>query len=392
MMIRRVSALAAPVCLFCLLCLTLACALASPAAAADLPAEKRVIYGFDREFPPFSFETEGQPTGFEVDIAKAVFRDSPYKFILKPLNWDKVQLQLSGGDIHLTSGMAKTKQRLLLYNFSDRPLLPLNVKLFTKSQNRVGNANLLRGKTVSVHKGSYYQRVLEDFGGLNIKLYKTELDALKALYQDEVEAFGGGDKTAYYYINKLKLGGINAVGTPLKVTNVYFAVNRSAPDVLKMVNDGMRRIMESGEYDRIYRRWFVQELTREDVATLRQAATDAAVNAYAPYSNDPVGAAVLTRSGRIYTGANVENMQLGQSASALKVAVYKAVTDGETELRAVLVARPGGLLVPPTADERQTLYEFGRGVLAVLEPEKGDYVIRTISELLPFAEDNRKEE
>lgn len=68
-----------------------------------------MIYGFDREFPPFSFEeAQGIPTGFDVDLLKAVLRDKPVKLIMRPLSWDQVLVELSAGNITVTSGMAKT--------------------------------------------------------------------------------------------------------------------------------------------------------------------------------------------------------------------------------------------------------------------------------------------
>jgi cytidine deaminase len=282
--------------------------------------------------------------------------------------------------------MAKTKQRMLLYDFSARPVLPLNVKLFTKGQHRVGNVTLLRGKTVSVPKGSFYQRVIEDFGGYNVKLYRNELDALKALAADEVEVFCGGDKTAYYYIRKLHMQDISAVGTPIRVTQMFLAVNKDHKDVLDLVNNGLRRIMENGEYDRIYRKWFVQELAPGEREKLIAAARDIRVNAYAPYTRQTDGAAVLTQSGRIYTGVTIENALPNLTTSALKVAAMKAVSDGETELRAAVVVSANGDIVPPSADERQVLFEFGRGVLAVTEPVKGTFVDHMVSDLLPFAQ------
>jgi len=369
----RFCALFCTVWLFCWL-------FAFPLQAAPL----KVIYGFDREFPPFSFEeAQGIPTGFDVDLLKAVLRDKPVKLIMRPLSWDQVLVELSAGNITVTSGMAKTAQRELLYRFTERPTLPARVMLFTKNHNRVGNVRLLRGQTVSVEKGSFQQRVLEGFGGLNVKLFNTKVDALRALYRDEVVAYGGPERTAYYYIEKLKLGGITTVGTPLRVTDVFYAVNREEPELLKLINDGMLEVMRNGEYDRIYRKWFVPELLPEERAELIKQATAAAINAYAPYSRVPVGAAVLTRSGKIFTGCNVENPMLNLTGTALRTATLKAVSEGDIGIRAVVSVGPDGRLLSPSASDRQFLYEFGRGILALIEPEKGVYEERMLSELLP---------
>lgn len=344
----------------------------------------KVVYGFDREYPPFSFEeAKGKPVGFDVDIISAIFREEHVDLIFRPLTWDQVLVELSSGSVHLSSGMVKTEQRKLLYSFSDEPTLPTKIKLFTKPANRVGNITLLRGKRVAVKKGTYQQRELERFGGLNIKPYRSQVDALRALHRDEVEAYGGPVQSAYYYINRFKFGSIAAVGTPLAVEDAYIVANMNKPEVLEMVNRGMQRILANGEYDRIYRKWFVPELVKEEQEQLFSAAKNAAINAYAPYTKNPVGAAVLTRSGRIFTGCNVENAQLSESETAIRTAVLKAVSEGEYEFRAVAAVGPNGRIIAPSAADRQFLFEFGRGILAAVEPEKGRVEMHMMSQLLP---------
>lgn len=359
-------------------------------AAAEPPM--KVIYGFDREYPPFSFEeAAGKPAGFDVDLIQAVLQDENVRLIMRPLTWDQVQVELSAGNIQVSSGMAVTKQRQLLYKFADKPSMPLQIKLFTKPAARVGNVTMLRGQTVSVEKGSYQQRVLEEFGGLNIKLYKSKTEALKALYNDEVVAYGGPTQTAYYLIDRLKLGTITAVGTPLVVSDTYFAVNRDQDKLLAMINRGMLRVIQSGEYDRIYRKWFVPTLYPEEYSALYTAARNAAINAYAPYSRYPVGAAVMTRSGRIVTGCNVENALMSESQTALRTAILKAVSEGEYEFRAAVAVAPDGSVQAPSAADRQFLFEFGRGVLCAVQPEKGRVELKMVSELLPYPYENRPE-
>lgn len=352
-----------------------------PSAHANGPM--KIVYGFDREFPPFSFEeAKGKAVGFDVDIVRAIFKGQNVKLVTRPLTWDHVLMELSSGAIDLTTGMAKTKQRELLFNFSEKPIIPMKIRLFTKTPNRVGNITLLRGQTVSVKRGSYQQRVLEEFGGMNIKPFTTKVNAIHALGRDEVGAYCGPEQTAYYYLNRFKYGSVSAVGSLLRITNSFVSVNRDKQKLLSMVNSGMQRIMESGEYDRIYRKWFVPELYDEEQNKLFEAAAEAAVNAYAPYSKVPVGAAVLTRSGKTYVGCNVETAK--ENISAIRTAILKAISDGEYDFRAVVALAPDGSVVAPTAEDRQFLFEFGRGILTAVEPDKGDVKMLMVSQLLPY--------
>ncbi len=356
-----------------------------PETAQAQVQEIKINYGFSREFPPFSYERDGEPAGFEVELLQAVLSEvENLEITMKPLDWIQVQMDLSDGVIELTTGMARTEQRMLLYDFSDQPTVSIKVRLFTQTTNRISNPTQLRGRRVAVKEGSLYQRVLEEIGGMNIKLYPTESEALKALYNGDVDAFCGADKTAIYTIRHLGLTGISPVGTPLDITDLHFAVNRDQQWLLDAVNLGMRRVVENGEYDALYRKWFVVEMDETEQNQLIQAASEAAINAYAPYSQTPIGAAVLGMSGATYTGCNVENGVSGFSATALTVAVHNAVNSGETDIRAAVAVAPDGSLITPTAEERRLLQEFGRGILVLTEPEPGRFVVRTIAELLPY--------
>jgi cytidine deaminase len=109
-------------------------------------------------------------------------------------------------------------------------------------------------------------------------------------------------------MNKLGYNGISTLGTPLGITELRFAVNRDRGDVLRMLNDGMRRLIESGEYDRIYRKWFVRDLSADESLKILNAAKEATLPAYTPYTRETRGAAVLTATGQIYKGTSIENV------------------------------------------------------------------------------------
>ena len=354
------------------------------AEAAPPKAPIRVIYGFDREFPPFTFEEAGGvATGFEIDLVKAIFAETEATLAFRPLQWDLVPLELSQGTITLTTGMVRTEQRSKLYLFSDKPTFPLQIRLFTKIYNRFPTANLLRGQPVSVEQGTYQHRLLDEFGGINIKLYKGRTDALRALYNDEVAAYCGPLQNTYYYINKLNYGAITTVGTPLGITEMRIAINRDRGDIQRMVDQGLARIIANGEYNRLYRKWFVRDLSAQDQTVMVQSATSAAIPAYVPYAAQGQGAAVLTATGKVYTACTVENADLPLTVSALSGALSRAISDGEFELRAAVIVTPDGQVVPPSPQELQLLYEFGRGIQVLMETSPGTYSTSTLMELLP---------
>jgi cytidine deaminase len=107
--------------------------------------------------------------------------------------------------------------------------------------------------------------------------------------------------------------------------------------------------------------------------------------AYAPYSQYKVGAALLGKSGRIYTGCNVENASYGASICAERTAAVKAVSEGEREFEALAVAVGGEEPSSPCGICRQFLAEFGIGLRLILVNVKGDRVDATLDEYLPEA-------
>ncbi len=108
---------------------------------------------------------------------------------------------------------------------------------------------------------------------------------------------------------------------------------------------------------------------------------DAREKAYAPYSGFRVGAALLTRSGRVFTGANVENASYGLSVCAERVAAFKAVAEGEREFEAIAVATGNGVL--PCGACRQVLNEFGPDMRVIVADAEGNMRTYRLSDLLP---------
>jgi cytidine deaminase len=117
---------------------------------------------------------------------------------------------------------------------------------------------------------------------------------------------------------------------------------------------------------------------------LIQAAKRAQRGAYAPYSHYPVGAALLSSQGNLFLGANVENAAYPDSVCAERVAVFKAVTEGERDFDAIaVVTRDGGT---PCGSCRQVLAEFSPNALILIANEAGEVTREgTVADLLPGA-------
>ena len=117
---------------------------------------------------------------------------------------------------------------------------------------------------------------------------------------------------------------------------------------------------------------------------LIEAAKQALLRAYAPYSNFYVGAAVLTDQGQIFIGCNVENASYGLTICAERAAIFTAVqkTHGKLVLRAVAVANRAQTPCSPCGACRQVIAEFGDDVLVIFQGKSGFHE-STIADLLP---------
>ena len=124
-------------------------------------------------------------------------------------------------------------------------------------------------------------------------------------------------------------------------------------------------------------------------AELIRTALAMRAHSYVPYSHFAVGAALLTKSGKIYTGCNIENAAYSPSVCAERVAIFKAVSEGETEFEAIAIA--GGkqgeepdTYCPPCGVCRQVINEFCNEEFKILLPKSADDVKEyALKELLP---------
>ncbi len=121
-----------------------------------------------------------------------------------------------------------------------------------------------------------------------------------------------------------------------------------------------------------------------DIQTLIDKAKDARKNAYAPYSKFQVGAAVFTKNKQIYQGCNIENASYGLSNCAERTAIFKAVSEGDKEIEAIVVIGDTEGPISPCGACRQVMAEFlNEDTKVILTNLKGDTVETAINKLLP---------
>ncbi len=119
------------------------------------------------------------------------------------------------------------------------------------------------------------------------------------------------------------------------------------------------------------------------VENLIESAIEARERAHAPFSNFRVGAAVRTKSGKIYAGCNIESASYGLTVCAERVAIWKAVSEGEKEFTEIAVVADTHELTPPCGVCRQIIWEFCGDIPVIFANLKGDAETISMKELLP---------
>ena len=126
-------------------------------------------------------------------------------------------------------------------------------------------------------------------------------------------------------------------------------------------------------------------IDKKQMQELLHKAREAKKRSYSPYSGFSVGAALLTESGRVYLGANVENASYTPTCCAERVAIFSAVAEGERRFSAIAVAGDSAPCMPCGVC-RQVMCEFcGDGLAVIYEGEGGEAMCLTLGELLPHS-------
>lgn len=127
----------------------------------------------------------------------------------------------------------------------------------------------------------------------------------------------------------------------------------------------------------------------EKPTELTTAARAARERAFAPYSKFKVGAAIRTKSGKIYTGGNIESASYGLTVCAERVAIWKAISEGEKDFEEIAVVVDTPELTPPCGACRQIIWEFAADIPVVLANLDGDTETLSMKDLLPRAFDTK---
>jgi len=243
-----------------------------PSYALEGRANDVIRVAGDINYPPYEFlDQNGVYRGFNVDMLNAVFLELEMDYELIPMKWEGAQQALRRGEVGMIQGMIRTPEREGYYLFAD-PLVTNAQAIFVRKDNQFISAlGDLKGRVVTFQLGDVAEEILGWEPGVDALGFADQERALADVLNGHADAFVGNRLTAIYYLQKMRrLEDMKIVGEPMSVTDYGMAVNSDHPELLEMLNGAIKRVKADGTYDRIYKKWFGEQLVDYGI-TLDQA-------------------------------------------------------------------------------------------------------------------------
>lgn len=226
-------------------------------AEPDNTSEKlRIVIGDDYNYPPYSFYNDkGEPTGFNIEIAKAAAEAMGYEVSFELAPWSEVKRSLLKGDLDLISGMFYSKERSQQYTFSTKHTISSG-DIFSNNGKKISNLNDLDGKTVIIQSGDIIGDTLRNMG-LNIQFIEvaTVSDGIEMLHDKKAEYAALFKLPGIYEVKQKGYSEIESSNLLLSPGDYCFAAKKGNDDLILNMNAGLQIIKATGEYGKIYDKW-----------------------------------------------------------------------------------------------------------------------------------------
>jgi len=215
-----------------------------------------IVVGADTTFPPFETETNGQVTGFDIDMIGAIAKAENMTLTLKTLPFDGIIPSLQAGSIDAAvAGITIKKSRMENVEFSDA-YYKSGLSVLVKKDSEIKSFDDLKGHVVATKKATSSVDYLTGHGFEQD--YIKQFQSIDAAYQ----ALETGGADAVIFDNPVNLSfkaahdDVQTVG-PLLTGEYYgIAISKQKPELVKQINDGLAKIKQNGEYQKLFEKYF----------------------------------------------------------------------------------------------------------------------------------------
>lgn len=230
-----------------------------------------VVVGLDDTFVPMGFrDDDGNLTGFDIDLAKAVFALNDTKVAFQPIDWSMKETELKNGTIDVIwNGYTQTPEREKEVAFSD-PYMGNTQLLVTTKDSNIDSIKGMDGKILGAQEGSSgYNSFTQEAEMLkdNVKdedatLYDSFNEAFIDLENGRLDGLLIDRVYAEYYLNQnKKMDDFNLIKTPYEEEDFAVGIRKDDEELLQEVNDGINELQENGEFKEISEKWFGEDVS-----------------------------------------------------------------------------------------------------------------------------------
>lgn len=226
---------------------------AGPALAID----RLVLVGGDHNYPPYEFLDEtGQPTGFNIELTRAVAEIMGMEIKILLGNWGDMRQGLSDGTIDILQGMVSTPERLAEVDFST-PHAKVYQSIWVRDDSEIEDLADLVGKQVIVMQGAVMHDFMLQHPELKAKLIPVHTleEALRKLSSEQADAALVAKLPGEYLLPKIDLRNIRPIAKPLLAQDYGYAVKKGNLELLARFNEGLALLKKSGRYQQLYEKW-----------------------------------------------------------------------------------------------------------------------------------------
>ncbi|MFA7402948.1 MAG: transporter substrate-binding domain-containing protein [Pelobacteraceae bacterium] len=250
-----------------------------PASAIpDAPKKAPVIVvGGDRDYPPYEFlDKDGQPSGYNVDLTRAIAEVMGMKVEFRLGAWSEMREALQSGKVDVLQGMSYSEERGSEVDFS-LPHTVVNHAVFARRDSpNINSMAGLEGKDVAVHRSGIMHDYLVRTGFRGrLTLTDTPADALRRLAAGKADYAVVAIVPGMYIIRELKLTNLMPVVRNVATHRYCYAVDKGNTELLSRFNEGLAILKKTGQYEQIYNKWL--GVLDPHVVSWRQLARDGAI-------------------------------------------------------------------------------------------------------------------
>ncbi len=219
--------------------------------------KKTLIMATNAEFPPYEFYEGDKVVGIDAEIAQAIAEDLGYTLVIEDMAFDSIIVAVQSGKADIgAAGMTVDEERLQSINFSD-PYTKASQVVIVKEESTVASPADLVGKRIGVQLGTTGDIFSEDIEDATIERYNKGFEAVQALAQDKIDAVIIDREPAKVFVSQN--AGLKILDESFTDEEYAIAIAKDNDELLKKVNESIRKLKESGKLQAIIDKYISAE-------------------------------------------------------------------------------------------------------------------------------------